>query len=90
MTTTPTAPRDGRAAFPWLKAALAVAALALLVVGGRRIGGYVPEFAAWVDSLGVWGPVVFALGYAVATVAFIPGSLPTAMLSTLLTVVGAP
>jgi uncharacterized membrane protein YdjX (TVP38/TMEM64 family) len=30
-----------------------------------------------VEGLGVWGPVVFILGYAVAAVAFIPGSLLT-------------
>ena len=32
---------------------------------------------AWVESVGVWGPVVFVLAYATATVAFIPGSLLT-------------
>ena len=30
-----------------------------------------------VDGLGVWGPVVFVAGYALATVAFVPGSLLT-------------
>ena len=54
----------------------AVAVAALLVVG-RRLGAYVPLFAERVDSLGVWGPLVFIVGYAVATVAFIPGSLLT-------------
>ncbi|MEE8526382.1 MAG: TVP38/TMEM64 family protein, partial [Thermoanaerobaculia bacterium] len=33
--------------------------------------------AEWVDSLGVWGPVVFIVGYAVGTVAFVPGSILT-------------
>jgi uncharacterized membrane protein YdjX (TVP38/TMEM64 family) len=51
--------------------------LVLLLLAGRRAGHYVPQFAAWVDGLGVWGPVVFILGYAIATVAFIPGSLLT-------------
>ena len=54
----------------------AIALVALLWIG-RQVGGYVPQFAEWVDGLGVWGPIVFALGYAVATVAFIPGSLLT-------------
>jgi uncharacterized membrane protein YdjX (TVP38/TMEM64 family) len=54
-----------------------VAALALLWIAGRELGQYVPRFAAWVDSLGVWGPVVFALGYAAATVAFVPGVVLT-------------
>ncbi len=53
------------------------AALAVLWVLGRRLGGYIPQFAQWVDGLGIWGPIVFALGYAAATVAFIPGSLLT-------------
>jgi uncharacterized membrane protein YdjX (TVP38/TMEM64 family) len=57
---------------------LAVAAgLALLLVAGRYLGGYVPRFAQWVQSLGVWGPVVFILGYAAATVAFVPGVVLT-------------
>ena len=58
-------------------AVLGVLALAILILGGRYAGGYIPRFAAWVEGLGVWGPVVFILGYAVAAVAFIPGSLLT-------------
>jgi uncharacterized membrane protein YdjX (TVP38/TMEM64 family) len=57
--------------------ALLIVALATLVALGRQAGRYVPEFAQWVNSLGVWGPVVFIAGYAVATVAFVPGSLLT-------------
>lgn len=56
---------------------IGLAVLAALILGGRRAGQYVPQFAAWVEGLGVWGPLVFILGYAVATVAFIPGSLLT-------------
>jgi len=52
-------------------------ALAALILGGRQAGQYLPQFAAWVESLGFWGPLVFVLGYAIATVAFIPGSLLT-------------
>lgn len=55
----------------------AVVALAVLVVAGRQLGSYIPTFAGWVTSLGFWGPLVFIGGYAVATVAFIPGSLLT-------------
>ncbi|MGN6391786.1 MAG: TVP38/TMEM64 family protein [Gemmatimonadales bacterium] len=36
-----------------------------------------PAFAAWVDRLGAWGPAAFIVGYALATVAFVPGSLLT-------------
>jgi uncharacterized membrane protein YdjX (TVP38/TMEM64 family) len=58
-------------------AAIGLAVLVLLILGGRQAAAYVPRFAAWVEGLGVLGPVVFILGYAVATVAFIPGSVLT-------------
>lgn len=54
----------------------AAAAVALFFLG-RHLGGYVPHFAEWVDGLGFWGPAVFVLGYAAATLAFVPGSLLT-------------
>jgi uncharacterized membrane protein YdjX (TVP38/TMEM64 family) len=56
---------------------IGLAVLAGLILGGKQAGVYVPKFAAWVEGLGIWGPVVFILGYAVAAVAFIPGSLLT-------------
>lgn len=59
------------------KVALAVAGLALLLLLGRQLGAYVPQFAAWVDTLGFWGPLVFILGYAAATVGFVPGLILT-------------
>lgn len=65
---------------PWrlfAKIALAVIAVAALVLLGRQAGGYVLDFAAWVGGLGFWGPIVFMLGYVVATVAFVPGSILT-------------
>lgn len=56
---------------------LGAIALFVLILAGRKAGGYVNVFAVWVDGLGVWGPAVFIAGYAVATVAFVPGSLLT-------------
>ena len=56
---------------------LALAAVAGLAVAGRKAGALIPALSAWVDGLGVWGPVAFVAGYAVATVAFVPGSLLT-------------
>ena len=53
------------------------AAIAALIALGRYAGAYVPEFAAWVEGLGLWGPAVFGTAYAVATLAFVPGSLLT-------------
>lgn len=59
------------------KIALAVLLLVGLVYLGRSAGAYVPQFAGWVDELGALGPIVFIVGYAVAVVAFIPGSILT-------------
>ncbi len=56
---------------------LIVLGLGALIALGRAVGGYVPQFAAWVDSLGAWGPIAFIAGYVIACVAFIPGSLLT-------------
>ncbi|MBI3303575.1 MAG: TVP38/TMEM64 family protein, partial [Deltaproteobacteria bacterium] len=56
---------------------LGVAAVVMLIVLGRRAGAYLPQFAMWVNSLGVWGPIVFIAGYTAAAVAFVPGSLLT-------------
>lgn len=62
---------------PFGKIALIVVGGVLLIFSGRQAGAYVPVFAAWVETLGVWGPLVFIAGYALATVAFIPGSALT-------------
>ena len=60
-----------------VRIALVVAAVAGLLLLGRQAGGYIPQFAQWVNGLGAWGPVVFIIGYALAAVAFVPGSLLT-------------
>jgi len=83
--TSPTSPIDGpeKAAsepgrtIPYGKLALGIGALAAMLYLGRSAGGYIPVFAEWVDELGALGPIVFILGYAIAVVAFIPGSLLT-------------
>ena len=64
-------------ALTWTRIAVVVVLLVALVLGGRRIGALIPEFARYIDGLGALGPVVFVAGYALATVAFIPGSLLT-------------
>jgi uncharacterized membrane protein YdjX (TVP38/TMEM64 family) len=56
---------------------VAFAALVALFALGRGVGRYVPVFAERVNGLGPWGPAVFIIGYVVACVAFIPGSLLT-------------
>lgn len=74
--TGPTAGAGSRRRF-LLRVALGFVVVAGLFFLGRSAGGYVPHFAEWVDGLGALGPVVFVLGYALAVVAFIPGSVLT-------------
>jgi uncharacterized membrane protein YdjX (TVP38/TMEM64 family) len=71
-TSTPRRPR-----LPLIKLALGTLAIAAVVVVARRAGAYLPAFAEWVNGLGLWGPVVFIIGYALATVAFLPGAILT-------------
>jgi len=52
-------------------------AVVLAILAGRALGGYVEPFRAWVAGLGALAPLVFALGYAAAVVAFVPGSALT-------------
>jgi uncharacterized membrane protein YdjX (TVP38/TMEM64 family) len=66
-----------RRTLPLARIAIGAAALVALVFIGRTVGGYVPRFAEWVDGLGPWGPVAFVVGYALAVVCFVPGSVLT-------------
>lgn len=67
----------GLRSLPFTKIGVGLAVLLALLWIGREAGGYVPQFAAWVDELGPWGSAAFVIGYAVAVVAFVPGSLLT-------------
>jgi uncharacterized membrane protein YdjX (TVP38/TMEM64 family) len=58
-------------------ALIGLAVLLILVLVGRQAAALLPRFAEWVEGLGAWGPIVFALGYVVGTVALVPGSLLT-------------
>jgi len=71
----PTTP--ARRPLPMGRLVLAVVGTAGLIALGRQAGVYVPQFAQWVNGLGVWGPAVFIAGYVLATVAFVPGALLT-------------
>lgn len=57
-----------------LRIVLAAAVLVVLFFVGGDLADYIPRFATWVEGLGLWGPAVYGIGYAVATVAFVPGS----------------
>ena len=60
-----------------LQIGLVVGALALLWFEGRALGDRVPAFAQWVQGQGATGAAIFVLGYALATVFLIPGSILT-------------
>lgn len=60
-----------------LIAVAVIAVIALVLWGGQQLTPYVEQFRDWVDQQGAWGPVFFILGYAVATVAFVPGAALT-------------
>jgi uncharacterized membrane protein YdjX (TVP38/TMEM64 family) len=77
MSATPSAPLRRPRIASLAKGALLLAGIALLLGLGRELGAALPRFAAWVEGLGAWGPVAFAVGYALAVVAFAPGSLLT-------------
>lgn len=62
---------------PWRRVLVIGAVLVALVAVGRQVGGAIPTFASYIAGLGALGPVVFIAGYALATVAFVPGSLLT-------------
>jgi uncharacterized membrane protein YdjX (TVP38/TMEM64 family) len=62
---------------PWRRVLFALGALAALFALGRLAGGYVPAFQRWVEGLGALGPLAFIAGYALAVVAFVPGSALT-------------
>ncbi len=68
---------DSQRRLPLARLGLAAALVVALLLLGRYLGAYIPAFAAWVDGLGVWGPIVFMIGYAAAVVGFAPGSILT-------------
>jgi uncharacterized membrane protein YdjX (TVP38/TMEM64 family) len=61
----------------WTSALLVLAAVVAIVMLGRRLSDALPAFAGWIDGLGIWGPVLFVLGYAVACIAVVPAALLT-------------
>jgi uncharacterized membrane protein YdjX (TVP38/TMEM64 family) len=60
-----------------LRIAAVIAVVVLLLLVGRAAGALLPSFSVKVAHLGPWGPVAFMVIYALAAVAFVPGSLLT-------------
>ena len=61
----------------YIKAGLALVAVAGLVLMGREVPALLPRFTAWVASLGAWGPLAFVAGYSIAPVFLAPAFLLT-------------
>lgn len=69
---------DSRAPVRGVVVKLLVLVAVLAVLGSWVVLGGGPSLAEvrdWVDSLGVWGPLVFTLVYAVAVAVLLPGSV---------------
>ncbi|MFQ5352895.1 MAG: TVP38/TMEM64 family protein, partial [Candidatus Binatia bacterium] len=60
-----------------LRSLIGAALIGLLVVAGRDAATKIPDFVHWVEQQGSWAGLVFIGGYALAAVAFVPGSLMT-------------
>jgi len=73
----PTEAEKRRGPTPLVKVLIGIVGLALLAVVGSQLGGKIPEFAQRVNEFGIWAPIIFGIGYAIAVVAFVPGSLLT-------------
>lgn len=59
---------------------IVAALLAAAIVAGLAFlpaGEYLTRFLDWVDSMGVWGPVLLIAAYIVACVLFLPGAILT-------------
>ncbi|MBT3268047.1 TVP38/TMEM64 family protein [Candidatus Poribacteria bacterium] len=57
-----------------------VAAVLAIIAGGRQLGlaGRVGDLRAWIESLGVWGPAVYVVVYAVLVTLAVPATPLTA------------
>ncbi|HXG72195.1 MAG TPA: TVP38/TMEM64 family protein [Gemmatimonadaceae bacterium] len=77
MEQTPAAIKAGTKRAWLVRGAIVLACLVAIVLFGRRAAAFLPTFTAWVDTLGIWAPVLFIAGYVFACVAFIPASILT-------------
>lgn len=72
-------PSEEKKKFPIGKLLIWVVVVAALLVGFKflPIDQWWDSLSKWLDSIGIWGPIVFILIYAVLTVFLIPGSALT-------------
>jgi uncharacterized membrane protein YdjX (TVP38/TMEM64 family) len=81
MTPDPTNPPQARRrGVPWRPVILLAAVLAVMLLAYYfEAGAKIKAMRGWIDALGPWGPGVFVLIYAGATVAALPGVALTAV-----------
>ena len=60
-------------AAPRPRLALVLAGVLLIAVAAWQTGAWLPEFVDWVEGLGLYGPVIFVVVYALAVLAWVPG-----------------
>ena len=60
-----------------LRVAVGLITVGAMVTLVRAAGAEIPRFAAWVAAQGAWAPPAYVIGYAILTIAFVPGALPT-------------
>ncbi|HEV8631855.1 MAG TPA: VTT domain-containing protein, partial [Thermoanaerobaculia bacterium] len=73
----PVEPPVARRRRPWLALLFGLLAVAALLLAGGRLRGAVADAARGIERLGPWAPAAFVAGYALATVALLPGSVLT-------------
>jgi uncharacterized membrane protein YdjX (TVP38/TMEM64 family) len=65
---------------PWRPILLLAAVIAVMVLAYLfNVGEKIKSLQSWIQSLGVWGPAIFVLIYAGATLAALPGVALTAV-----------
>ncbi len=65
-----------RTIIQWTSAAVIIGSI-MLAIRALPLNDLMEGLRTWIEGLGVWGPIVFALIYIVATVCFVPGAILT-------------
>ncbi len=69
--------KQRRAGLPLVRIVVGLLALGALWLLAREVGDAIPRFAAWIEGLGFWAPVIFIGAYAASVVALVPASILT-------------
>jgi uncharacterized membrane protein YdjX (TVP38/TMEM64 family) len=73
-------PAEKPKGIPWRPIILLAAVIAVMVLAYVfNVGAKIKSLQGWIQGLGVWGPAIFVLMYAAATVAALPGVALTAI-----------